>query len=88
MARVTAFEILGLTIWFWSNDHEPAHFHVKRRGEWEVKVYFLIDVNEMIEVINGKPTSKTLKQIITLTDEHRLELLVQWQTLRENEQGE
>ena len=88
MARVTAFEIPGLTIWFWSNDHEPAHFHVKRRGEWEVKVYFLIDVNEMIEVINGKPTSKTIKQIITLTDEHRLELLVQWQTLRENEQGE
>lgn len=88
MARVTAFEIPGLTIWFWSNDHEPAHFHVKHRGEWEVKVYFLIDVNEMIEVINGKPTSKTLKQISTLTDEHRLELLVQWQTLRENEQGE
>jgi hypothetical protein len=42
----------------------------------------------MIEVINGKPTNKTLKQIITLTDEHRLELLIQWQTLRENEQGE
>jgi hypothetical protein len=61
---------------------------VKHRGEWEVKVYFLIDVNEMIEVINGKPNSKTLKQIITLTDEHRLELLIQWQTLRENEQGE
>jgi hypothetical protein len=88
VARVTAFEIPGLTIWFWSNDHEPPHFHVKRRGEWEVKVHFLLDGNQMIEVLNGKPAGKTLKQIITLAEAHRLELLEQWQTLRENEQGE
>ena len=85
MATVTAFQISGLKIWFWSNDHEPPHFHVKRRGEWEVKVCFLLDGNDMIEVINGKPAGKMIKQIIALAESHRLELLEQWQTLRENE---
>ena len=48
MAIVRAFEIPGLTLWFWSNDHEPPHFHAKRRGEWEVKVHFLLDAAEMV----------------------------------------
>jgi len=42
MATVTAFRIPGLPIWFWSNDREPPHFHVKRRGESEVKVFFML----------------------------------------------
>lgn len=85
MSRIAAFEIPGLKIWFYSNDHEPPHFHVKRRGEWEVKVHFLLEAGEMIEILNGKPASKVLKQIISLTEQHRLELLEQWQELRENE---
>jgi hypothetical protein len=85
MAKVAAFEIPGLSIWFWSNDHEPPHFHVKRRGEWEVKVSFLLDGNNMIEVVNGKPGSKTLKDIIKLTESHRVELLQQWQEIRQSE---
>jgi hypothetical protein len=85
MAKVTAFTIPGLTIWFWSNDHEPPHFHVKRRGEWVVKVKFLLNAVNMIEVVGGKPKSKALKQIIKLTEKHRSELFEQWQKLRENE---
>lgn len=41
MARVRAFEIDGLVLWFFSYDHDPPHFHAKRAGEWEVRVYFL-----------------------------------------------
>jgi len=43
VANVSAFEISGLKSWFWSNDHEPPHFHVKKTGEWEIKVSFLED---------------------------------------------
>jgi hypothetical protein len=38
--KVESFEISGLSCWFWSNDHDPPHFHVKKHGEWEIKVKF------------------------------------------------
>ncbi|MGN6726648.1 MAG: DUF4160 domain-containing protein, partial [Tepidisphaeraceae bacterium] len=41
MARLTCFSIPGITCWFWPNDHKPPHFHAKRNGQWEVRVYFL-----------------------------------------------
>lgn len=85
MANVAAFTISGLKIWFWSNDHEPPHFHVKKRGEWEIKVAFLEDSAQMIEVVFGKPAAKALKEIRELTEQHRLEILKQWQKLRESE---
>ncbi len=50
MAGVAAFEIDGITLWFWSDDHEPPQFHAKRNGEWEVKVHFMRAPNEMIKV--------------------------------------
>jgi hypothetical protein len=36
MPKVKCFEIPGLYFWFWSDDHDPPHFHAKRRGEWEL----------------------------------------------------
>ena len=89
MATVTAFQISGLKIWFCSNDHEPPHFHVKRRGEWEVKVSFLLAPDDMIEILgSGSPSKKELKTLTQLAVEHRLELLEQWQQIRESEAGE
>lgn len=85
MASVSAFAISGLKIWFWSNDHAPPHFHVKKRGEWEIKVAFLEDASQMIEVVFGKPTAKVVKEIYELAAQHRLELLKQWQQIQENE---
>ena len=88
MALVTAFQIAGLKIWFWSNDHEPPHLHVKQNGNWEVKVSFLEDTSAMIEIVFGKPKSKALRELTQLTEHHRLELLEQWQQIRESEAGE
>lgn len=85
MVTVAAFVVEGLKLWFWSNDHEPPHFHAKRRGEWEIKVHFLLDASEMIEVVSGAPSRKAVKEIISLAERHRLELLEQWQILRESE---
>lgn len=88
MATVAAFQIDGLKIWFWSNDHEPPHFHVKRSGEWEVKVSFMLDQSEMIEVeawSRTLPSKKMLKKLTSSAERHRVDLLKQWQEIRDKE---
>ena len=87
MATVAAFQVDGVKLWFWSEDHDPPHFHAKRAGEWEVKVHFLSDPAEMIELEwNAKqPSGKKLKQLTTLAEEHRAELLAQWEEIQGNQ---
>ena len=88
MATVDAFQIDGLKIWFWSNDHEPPHFHAKRNGEWEVKVSFMLDQSEMIEVecwSKKTPSKRVLKELASSAEKHRVELLKQWQEIRDKE---
>jgi hypothetical protein len=41
MPKLEAFSIPGLDLFFNSLDHLPPHFHARRPGEWEVRVYFL-----------------------------------------------
>ena len=88
MATVTAFQIHELKIWFWSNDHEPPHFHAKRSGEWEVKVSFMLDQLEMVEIESWskkQPSKKVLKELTTLAQAHRIALLEQWEEIRNRE---
>jgi hypothetical protein len=54
-----------------SNDHLPPHFHAKRKGQWEVRVYFLeSSTSEMFHVVwlKGKEIpradSKLLEQMV------------------------
>lgn len=88
MAIVAAFQVPGLKLWFWSNDHAPPHFHAKRPGQWEVKVHFLADPNKMIELCweTRKPTRRDMKALTELAEEHRLALLDQWHQIRTSEQ--
>lgn len=80
MPKVKCFEIFGLYCWFWSDDHDPPHFHVKRRGEWELRVKFLENTNSMFELKWGDPpNSKTLKTIAQNAIEHREQLLLEWE---------
>lgn len=85
MATVRAFSIPGWKLWFFSNDHEPPHFHAKRAGEWEARVWFLLEQAEMIEVVweEKRPGTRTLKLLIQLAEEHRLELLEEWEEIHE-----
>lgn len=88
MATVESFEIDGLKIWFWSNDHEPPHFHAKRNGEWEVRASFMLDRSEMIEIESWSkktPSKKMLKKLTSLAEKHRGALLTQWQAIRDKE---
>jgi hypothetical protein len=83
MAEVQAFQTPGLKLWFYSNDHEPPHFHAKRVGEWEVRVRFLEAAAQMIEVKwqATAPSAKVLKILTSLAEQHRDELLVEWEAV-------
>ena len=81
MARVTAFELPGIDCWFHSQDHGPPHFHAKKAGVWEVRVFFLKRVESMIEVkwkrgfLGGRET----KPLCAMAEACRAELLREWE---------
>lgn len=85
MPTVRAFRIAGIKAWFGSNDYGSPHFHAKRPGAWEVKVHFLFDSSEMTEVVwADKPMPRSARrQLIQLTELHRVELLAQWEELHQ-----
>jgi hypothetical protein len=81
MATVHAFEVDGLKLWFWSDDHEPPHFHAKKTGEWEIKIKFLLRPSKMAEVKWAKKrvSAKLLKNLCKLAAENRAILLREWE---------
>lgn len=83
MAEVQAFQSPGLKLWFYSNDHEPPHFHAKRAGQWEVRVHFLEEAARMIEVKwqTTAPAAKVLKSLTSLAEQHREALLAEWEAV-------
>ncbi len=87
MAKVRAFELAGYDLWFNSDDHLPPHFHAEKLGgAWEIKVHFMRHPDEMSEIVWPKhPTKKSaqprkaeIRRMTTLAEEHRTELLEQW----------
>ncbi len=80
MPKVQCFEIAGLICWFWSNDHDPPHFHVKRTGEWEIRVKFTEGEPRMFELVwGGFPGAKVRRKIARNVEEHRVRLLAEWE---------
>jgi hypothetical protein len=80
MPKVESFEIPGLSCWFWSNDHDPPHFHVKKEGKWEIKAMFTVGEKEMFEHEWGDiPSGKVLRALKKAVQEHRDALLAEWE---------
>ncbi len=80
MSKVESFEIVGLVCWFWSSDHDPPHFHAKKRGEWEIKVKFAEGEKEMFEHEWGDtPSGKVLRELKKAVEKHRAALLAEWE---------
>lgn len=80
MGKVDSISLPGLTLWFNSNDHRPPHFHVEKADRWEVTVRFLREAADMITVEWGDgPSGKGKRALIRLAEEHRLELLGEWE---------
>ena len=83
MPRVLCICVNGLELWFNSNDHLPPHFHAEKLGEWEVKVHFMRDRSEMIEVVYTchprHPTKRGLKALLQQSETHRVALLLEFE---------
>ncbi|MEI9942173.1 MAG: DUF4160 domain-containing protein [Pseudomonadota bacterium] len=80
MPRLDAFRVAGLDLWFNSADHKPPHFHAEKTDAWEVRVYFLRDPTEMVEVIwGGEPKAADLKKLRTLAAAYRVQLFKEWE---------
>lgn len=80
MSKVDCFEISGLVCWFWSNDHNPPHFHAKKEDEWEIRVKFSEGEALMFEPVWGaEPGGKVLRQLKKAVRKHRAALLAEWE---------
>jgi hypothetical protein len=83
MAKLKCFLIAGMQLWFYSNDHEPPHFHARRKGEWEYKVKFLESVNEMLELVSSTKKAQMSKadreSLREMVEAHRIEILQEWE---------
>jgi hypothetical protein len=84
MADLICFTIPGLKLWFYPNDHEPPHFHAKRKGEWEFKILFLEGRGGMFELVWAATKKKQMSKndreaLCERVEAHRLELLREWE---------
>lgn len=79
MPLVQAFEISGCRCWFYSDDHRPAHFHASSPGEWEVRVYFLLDPPELEQIFSVKRVPGAIRRrLLQAAATHRDQLLLEW----------
>ena len=83
VGKVEAVVLEGLDLWFNSSDHLPPHLHARRRGEWEIRVYFLLCTDDELAFdckwAKKDPTVKALARIRKAVVEHRAELLREWE---------
>jgi hypothetical protein len=82
MPKLKSFSIAGVEMWFWSNDHNPPHFHAKIKGAWEVKVHFLkAPEGGMFEFVWQKQTflSKHRKALAKHAEGYRFQLHQEWE---------
>lgn len=82
MGKLECFSVDGLDCWFNSHDHLPPHFHARRPGEWEIRVFFLLctEKNLQHEIKWGaEPSKKYRNAILDAVSSHRAELLTEFE---------
>jgi uncharacterized protein DUF4160 len=82
VGKVECIAVENLDLWFNSHDHLPPHFHVRRRGEYELRVYFLLCTKETLfyDVKWGEaPSAKVLSELRDLAVANRVALLKEWE---------
>jgi len=72
----------GVECWFWSADHWPPHFTIRRPGEWQYKVEFLLEGDAMLKLewADGKKRigGKRKRELFKLVQQHREALLAEF----------
>ncbi len=85
LSKVETFALDGLDLFFNSNDHLPQHFHVRKPGRWEIRVFFLRCSQQKGLIFDLKwppntgPSGKEKREILKLVVENRSALLMEWQ---------
>ncbi len=82
MGQVDAFVVGGLDLWFNSDDHRPPHFHARRPGEWEIRVFFLTcTIRDLrFEIKWGRGPGRTYRrELLARVEEYRDRLLEEWE---------
>lgn len=86
MGRVACGTIAGLDLWFNSSDHDPPHFHARKPGAWEIRVFFRsctahqLDFDIKFLLREPGPSSRERKALLALVLAHRSELYAEWET--------
>ena len=80
MGRVDSIQLEGYVCWFNTNDHPPPHFHVKKEGEWELRVFFLMEPVQFEEVflLKRRVSGRFLRELAETVQDNRDELLQEW----------
>ncbi len=82
MGKVDAFQLDGLVLLFYSNDHLPPHFHVIKRGSWEIRVYLLATTQQELSFDlkwGAGPSGRDQQRLRVAVDAHRAALLAEWE---------
>ena len=85
MPKVACIEIPGLELWFNSLDHGPPHFHVRKAGQWEIRIYFRsctesrLDFDEKFRLGKRGPSGKDRALVLREVLNHRDELFREWE---------
>jgi hypothetical protein len=87
VGKLGSFDIPGLLMWFNSSDHLPFHFHAKKTGKWELRVFFLecsqghLAYETRWSKPKGRgPSARDLRLILDQVLKHREELLKEWES--------
>jgi hypothetical protein len=76
MPEVSRF--YGIIIAFYYNEHNPPHFHAKY-GEFRAEV----DIRTL-QILNGDLPKRAKSMVLEWADEHRIELMHNWELARQN----
>ncbi len=86
MVKVKNFWVQGLEAFFRSSDHHPPHFHVKKRGAWEIRVYILTSTEKLHYSAKFPKNRKSVlnsreeKAILDFVAKNREQLCGDWET--------
>jgi len=69
----TVLRIDGYRFFFFSDEHLPKHIHIEK-----AESYLRIDLEKMEVTDSYKLSSREVRKLLVLTQEHRTELLGAW----------
>ena len=87
MPRVRCIAQAGVELLFYSNDHNPPHFHAVKRDHWHYRVRFLMHEAEMLQRKTGPcfMPGNIRRQLLANVALCRSRLLEEWEATRSDD---